>query len=594
MKDVHSAFDKLLKELKLEIEFFDPEKKRLPLKLKGRSAESVKALHTNISSKWILSPNIIQYAPLAPYLQEPESLFGLLEDYCDEKGLLYGGAELEQNEVYPDLELYMDQESKDGDLFTAYKDNMRLAPVSGKAFVSQKGWPPKSYNQIAKPVARRYEPRKPLGEYSEVDGGKTIKAFNTYIPPRWKDVIDDVEVSKEPPELFKKLIEHLVPLKEEREFLYSWLHFSLYKRAYTFLVLCGSPGIGKNIFKKIARALHGFENTVDGKKSTFSDRFNKQLQNCTLLWFDELRYNEDNENAMKEVQNDTIAIEGKGVDATRSTRIHASMVIVNNKPRDNYIDFESRKFVPLQLNRDRLEVSMKPAEISKLVNKIEDPASPTFDLEYIAEIAEWIKKYGKSQKWPTLEYHGPMFYKLAHTSMTRWQKKTVQLIIEFMDRCPGKVDLDEEKGMRWSTILKVEDSRKAGKGLTFPSHSSVEAFLESFRDGYGRECFETTPHDGKMNIDEDFWVKCIVDEIKIFNKQDLKTRKTGDSDVKKTPEELGRGKESKREVATKQKERKNKPDGKKELRRKALLNGSSSRGNGRRHTPRKESVEDLL
>lgn len=593
MKEIISAFDNLLKELKIKIEYYDPEKKRLPLKIKSRNPESIKSFHDRVVPMWVASPNIAEYSKLGPYFKNAEHFVELIEPYCEDTGLTLT-VESHRENSFPDLQLYIDQESKEGDLFTAYKDTKEVAPVSGKVFANSNGLPPKVYYQLAKPVAKRYEPRKPLGEYIELSKGKDINAFNTYIPPEWTEVVSEVVVTKDPPELFKQLVEHLFPLREEQEFFYSWLYYSMYKRAYTFLILCGDPGVGKNVLKKVIRALHGFENVVDGKKSTFSDRFNKQLQNCTMLWFDELRYNEENENAMKEVQNDTMSIEGKGVDATRSTRIHASMVIVNNKPRDNYIDFQARKFVPLQLRKERLEETMKPADISRLVHKVEDPTSKTFDNKFIAEIAQWIKLKGKSPKWPTLEYHGPMFYKLAHTSMTRWQKKTVQLIIEFMDRCPGKVDFDEKKGMRWSTILKVEDSRKAGKGLTFPSHSSVEAFLESFRDGYGRECFETTPHDGKMNIDEDFWVKCVVDEIKIFNKQDLQTRKTGDKDVKKESKDLGRGEKSKREVPAKPKEGKNKPEFKKDQRRKALLNRGSSRGNGRRNPPRKESVEDLL
>ena len=132
------------------------------------------------------------------------------------------------------------------------------------------------------------------------------------------------------------------------------MYAALFNRAYTFLILCGAGGIGKNRLKLVNKALHGHHNAIDGKKSTFTERFNSQLYDCTEAWFDELTYTMDMENVMKEIQNDTISIERKGIDATRSTKIYASSVISNNKPRDNYIAFDARKFVPLQLTNNRL------------------------------------------------------------------------------------------------------------------------------------------------------------------------------------------------------------------------------------------------
>ena len=590
----HEYFSTLLKEMSKKIESFNPENKSFSILLKDGSKKSLPKFFAEIK-EGLLEVDLTDYAALLPRFKSQGVFKDFFEEYCESGGLIEGSDEEKREQVYPHLKLYMDQESKEGDLFTVDKETSKLSPISGKVYVSKNGYPPKFYNQLAVAVSKRYEPRKPLGEYKELINGRDILALNVYNPPEWVDLVPTVKISKEPPELLSKLVNHLFPLKVEREFFYSWLYYSLYKRAYTFLVLCGAPGIGKNILKKIIRALHGFDNSVDGKKSTFSERFNSQVRDCTLLWFDELKYDAEMENAMKEIQNDTMSVEGKSIDATRSTRIHCSMVIVNNKPRDNYIDFEARKFVPLQMNRERLEVSMKPAEISRLVHKVEDHTNDKYDNNFLAEIGEWLKQYGKSDKWPTLEYRGPMFYKLAHTSMTRWQKKTIQLIIEFMDRRPGKVEFDEEKGFRWSTMLKVEEARKAGKGTQFPAHSSVEAFLESFKDGYGRECFETTTHDSKMNIDEDFWVKCIVDEIKIFNKQDLKTRSA--EVISGEENNVGRSEEGKRQESpnsSKTKERKNGPLEEKEERRRSLSNRRTGNRRLGQQDVKEESIKDLL
>src|SRR5690606_21243232 len=111
----------------------------------------------------------------------------------------------------------------------------------------------------------------------------------------------------------------------------SWLYHSMFKRSFVYLILCGAPGTGKNRLKLVLRALHGHINTIDGKRSTLIERFNSQLADSTLAWFDELHYNMEMENTMKELQNDSISIERKGIDATRSTSIHASLIISNNK-----------------------------------------------------------------------------------------------------------------------------------------------------------------------------------------------------------------------------------------------------------------------
>src|SRR5690606_14664466 len=137
----------------------------------------------------------------------------------------------------------------------------------------------------------------------------------------------------------------------------------------------------------------------------------------TLAWVDELRYDDEMENTMKELQNDSISIERKGIDTTRATKIHASIVISNNKPRANYIAFDARKFVALKIAGHRLEESMSLEEIDLLTRKVEDEKSEHFDSKFLAQIAKWIKRRGASKKWRNLEYKGPMFWTLAHTSM---------------------------------------------------------------------------------------------------------------------------------------------------------------------------------
>ncbi len=370
--------------------------------------------------------------------------------------------------------------------------------------------------EMARKVELRYLPRHAPGIVPNINKAREeVHVLNSYIPAEWMTYAG--EVPDELPPLFKRLIDHLFQLEVEREYFYSWLWHSLFDRAFVYLILCGAGGIGKNRLKLVMRALHGFENTMDGKKSTLNERFNSQIADNTLGWFDELHYNAEMENVMKELQNDSISIEKKSVDATRSTRIYASFVISNNKPRDNYIAFDARKFAPLQLTHQRLDAVMTNEEIQELTDKTENWDSPTYDVAFIAQIGRWVRKHGKSDKWPTLEYKGPMFYKLAHTSMSLWQKLAASTVLTLE---PGKVISklvhDSKKGFLWST---VEDqyNRKNGRDRKsqFPEYSTVQHFFDMFVGADAKKAFKTEAVPGSLV--NDFYVKVINRKVEILN-----------------------------------------------------------------------------
>ena len=307
-------------------------------------------------------------------------------------------------------------------------------------------------------------------------------------------------------------------IEEEKEFFFEWLHASLFDRAPVFLVLSGAPGNGKNRLKLLLQALHGHKNSTTGKKSTLVEKFNSQLCEGTLLWFDELTYDISMENNMKELPNDYIAIERKGVDATRLSKIYASIVITNNGLRDNYIAFDSRKFVPLQLSENRLGDSMTSDEIKTFNSKVKDPASPTYDVAFIAQMAKWIKRRGYKGTWNELEYKGPMFWKLAHSSMTVWQKKAVMLLLDDKSHTPIEPGPD---GYLWSAVTDSANRRNKDGLQRIPDLSLSQAFFNRYRDIQGRVVFETKSV--PKSIVGDFHVKVILDDPQTaFNEPEKK------------------------------------------------------------------------
>jgi hypothetical protein len=447
----------------------------------------------------------------------------LIEKYAEDKGVLVDPNKKVNIEIPPDMEgltlnLNLAAKGRDEKFFLT-DETESVSRVSGEIYLLIHQIPPLEAAAQSRKVIPDYMPRGKRGvTMVKVGEDREESIFNMYTPPDWKRYKYWKKLPDRLPVEFDKLIKHLFPISEEREFFFAWLHDSLFKRSFTFLILCGAPGTGKNRLKLVMRALHGHVNTTDGKKSTLVERFNSQLSESTLAWFDELHYDADMENTMKELQNDSISIERKGVDATRATKIHASIVISNNKPRDNYIAFDARKFAPLVITGNRLEASMTSAEIDALTQKVEDPKSSTYDVQWIAQIAKWVKAHGASKRWPNHEYRGPMFWTLAHTSMTRWQKKAIMLITE-PDRGQNSGYDEKKKAYLWS-VLNAKAARKNGdRSLMFPDFTSVRAFFEVFKDGKGKKAFSTEPVPG--NILGDFWIKPLQKHTEIITEANV-------------------------------------------------------------------------
>jgi hypothetical protein len=431
----------------------------------------------------------------------------MVTNHARGRRILYG--DKAKPEEFASYQLNLDLASHPPKFFVTTKDEY-LSDITGSAYVSLMGMKHEEAFSSARPVFMEYDPRGARGVRAIKSGRETKQIFNTYVPPLWKG--HPALKTKNPRihPLFQKCLKHVFPLKKERLFFYGWLYASLFKRAPTYLILCGNAGLGKNRIKLLLRALHGHENTPDGKKSSLTERFNSQVERTTLLWFDELVFNEAVENILKEMQNETISIERKGVDATRSTKIYSSMVISNNYPRNNYIQFDSRKFVPLELGTTRLGTSMTHKEIDTLTKMTSFPDSPEFDVEALAEFVAWLKKNGPRfmEMFPNLEYKGPMFYRLAHTTMSRWQIVAISFL--FSDKLKGAFVSDKpELGAKWS-VLEPPIRKSLYKGYNWPHPETIKRFLEIYCSLDGKPGFEITPIHG---VESDFYVKPLLKKM---------------------------------------------------------------------------------
>lgn len=459
--------------------------------------------------KRFLDAKIYDYPEIMKALSHETAFLKLLMAYAKEKGIESEerspsrGTPEQQAKVadlvlYKDISFTMDKEPK---YFTGTKDGRRSS-MPAHHYVSVLGI--KDPEIQATPVILEYSPRSPLGiNMKKTDTREILPHMNSYIPPEWMQ--HEGDLPDELPPLFKKLVDHVFPTEEGREFFFHWVYTSLVSRAETYLILQGKGAVGKNRIKIHLRALHGHLNSSDGKKSTLTGNFNNQLGENTLLYFDEIKFTEAEENVMKEVPNGTLSIEKKFENSTQSTRIYCSLVLANNKERDNFIAFDARKFCPVELNTISLLDSMTSEEVAEMSSKVEFHDHKDFDIAYIAQIGRWILKHGQSDKWVGCEYRGPRFWALANASMSQWQKKLLQFIFHPPELA---VEFISKKKFKYSEVLesyKILVTRKDRVPTSMVvDFSNAQHFFDIYRDLRGDQIFKTRriPKDpmGDFNI----------------------------------------------------------------------------------------------
>lgn len=503
----HKELEDLLIDINLQITGYDSEKAN-PIKTrKGRKRCDM--IEKEISKSRNLL--IAQY-PRLNTMPGPD-IERLIEEYCEEKFPTVDAANvISEKAKYVGHRLAVDILASGEEIeyfLVTSKDSISV--VNPEYYIGLN----KIENpiSIAEPLVRAYEPREPLGIYPhKVISGEDLNYINSYIPPEWLEysgVVPD-KLPDEVEKLFNQIVDPM-----DKLFFFHWLYQSITTRAGPYLVLQGDPAVGKNRMKCIIRALHGHHNTVDGKKSTLITQFNGQLADSTYIHFDELKYSMDEENIMKEIPNGTISIERKNKNATRSTELHCSMVISNNRPKDNYIAFDARKFSPIMLSKERLEKIMTKEEIAEMSHKIEFVKDIRFDISYIAQIGRWILNHGnRPDLFPQGEYRGPKFWELAHSSMFGWQKAVVRVLTNLegyskrgWERTKEKLEAGE---LLFTDIKKIvlETKSMNMREKDFPGdHSSAEYFLTIFRGLNGEKVVEVRSSEDK--ITGDFFIDII-------------------------------------------------------------------------------------
>jgi hypothetical protein len=227
----------------------------------------------------------------------------------------------------------------------------------------------------------KYNPRQNSPLQLNTETG--FYTYNTFLPPVWKS--DNfytgipIQTETEMPEIYEEFLYHLCDGHEPSiDYLLDWVTTSLNGRNWTLLTAIGEEGIGKGTLGQILQLLHGEHNYIKVRDTVFKEKFNAALINRTLVHVDEIDLKtKESIDRIKDVVNETIEIEQKGVDSF-VIHNHASFYLNSNS-------LDAIKLGPGDRRYSIIELTNK-----KLTQAPDIKVAPLIDPENIAKFASYL------------------------------------------------------------------------------------------------------------------------------------------------------------------------------------------------------------
>lgn len=310
----------------------------------------------------------------------------------------------------------------------------------------------------------KYDPTKPKRweeDYLVVDEYiYDLDHYNLHVDPLWKAIPDTGEGL---PEDILKILSHMVRHNAEQlNCLFDSTHFMLKDRNHVYLVLSGSPGIGKGLYGILLTALLGDSNVKDAPKGALKSNFNDLFSETRLVIHDEYPASTREEMASlkKNIENKQ-SIQKKFQDAQNLEKIWASQIITVNKGIRYAFEPNERKFSVLDLTNVPLLEIMSETEINAVTERINE------DTEYLAKIGHFFlnrKPTFSKQKG----FKGRRFWQMCVAGLTGFNRYLLS-------------ELRKEEGKQYvfNSLAKSYISKINGREL--PSEEEVIAHLEMWR-----------------------------------------------------------------------------------------------------------------
>jgi len=295
--------------------------------------------------------------------------------------------------------------------------------------------------------------------------GQEIYEFNSHVPPEWRK--SDCPKDLKPHELWFRIMEHLFPNEDCREFVYHWIYTMLTTRNQTILTLVSVMGTGKGVLYEILEHLIGEHNSQKQSEGYFKSQFNNELRNKRLVGFDEVPILPKYKENFKFVLNNNITIESKGKNVEGTVKNHASIVVMNNQFTQNYLVSKDRRFSVPDITDTPMNEVIDDMEVEKFLMDLHN------EPEIIRHIGHYILKYGQSDKYTEFScYKNDKFYKLVVLSLTEWQRFVYNVVVS-----------KEKESYSFSDLkFEYEDATGSRK---FPGEKTMQIFLDEFRDRDG-------------------------------------------------------------------------------------------------------------
>jgi hypothetical protein len=288
--------------------------------------------------------------------------------------------------------------------------------------------------------------------------------LNNYSAPMWR--VKDMGKPEMPP-LLRKFFFHLFSTDESREAIFHHLYYMLTSRSQVLLCLAGRQAIGKSIFAEtIVKAMIKHTNWAKAPRSFTKKEFNGFLKNRKAVVVEEIPLASSREERIatnemiKDILNDTVTIEEKGLDSF-TTQNYVSVFVTTNSPKAiPLVDMNDRRFLCLDVTKVQLRKTMTSEEIEELKNL-------TDSSEEIADFCQWILAKGKIKgKDAFYNFTNELKKKIYFLTLSNWEIS----LLEHIDA----IKSDYKYGISMNELVKQAKKANSGKAI---KASTIEEFL---------------------------------------------------------------------------------------------------------------------
>lgn len=304
--------------------------------------------------------------------------------------------------------------------------------------------------------------------------GIEITAFNLYKTPKW--VGSTASTPENIPNRILTLLNNVFPDPQTLEYVLCWMYHAISSRNAVYLCMVGPRGVGKTMIADLVGQLVGTDYYQKVDDSILEDKFNSQLDNARLAFYDEISVNDPEKiNKLKRFANETTSVQAKGKDA-KTIKNYSSGILANNYIDGLQIGPEERRFSIVEIGEKDLRDVMPQGEIDILAGYL-NSSSGDEPHEDLTNFGHWLLnthndkcKYSNSHTWK-----GEYYYKISFGGLAQWKQFLVEHLADnFVENIFSVKELKSE-------YKKYSGDNKA----PFPASKTIGNFLYDYRHREG-------------------------------------------------------------------------------------------------------------